>query len=152
MGYTGTDVVNSNPNLPFIQPVTVTVTMTIDPNSSNTYTISDLALDTFNPFIIANSTRGREVHLPDYPPTSLIDDSYFGTGDDASNPAAGIYYKTANNLPWGIEIPEQFDYPIEGVDIVLAHLKFAEWAMSGGSNYPQWYQNQTGYRNSANIY
>ncbi|MFC2106986.1 LruC domain-containing protein [Bacteroidota bacterium] len=152
MGYFGTGMVNSDPDEPFVQPVTITITMTIDPNSSNTYTITDLALDTFNPFIIVNDERGREVHLPDYPPTDLADNSYFGTGDDASNPGSGIYYKTSNNLPWGIEIPEQFDYPKERIDIVNAHLKFADWAISGGSQYQQWYQNQSGYRNSTNVY
>jgi LruC domain-containing protein len=59
---------------------------------------------------------------------------------------------TVENLPWAINIYESFDYPIEKQDILWVHLKFAEWAMSGGVQFPDWYKNLQGYRNNSLIY
>jgi LruC domain-containing protein len=55
-------------------------------------------------------------------------------------------------LPWAINIVERFDYPIEKVEILNAHLKFAEWAESGGQLYPDWYKDLSGYRDMTKIY
>jgi len=106
----------------------------------------------YNPFIFIGQQRGMELHLIDNAPTALVDAQYFGTLADASNPAAGSYYKTSNLLPWAIEIPVDFDYPIEKTDIILSHLKFVEWAISGGISYNDWFLDLEGYRNHANIY
>jgi LruC domain-containing protein len=106
----------------------------------------------YNPFIIVNEERGREVHLADYPPTSLANIQYLGLEHDDSNIATGKYYKTQNNLPWGIDTPIPFDYPVEKAQIINTHLKFATWAESGGIVYTDWYENLTGYRNSGNVF
>lgn len=106
----------------------------------------------FNPFIIKDGDRSVEVHLPDYIPTSLADPDYFGTLDDNTVPAENRYYKTATDLPWAINIPANFEYPVEYVDILLAYNHFAEWAQSGGTSYPDWYKDLPGYRNNSNIY
>jgi len=45
-----------------------------------------------------------------------------------------------------------FNYPIETADILTAHLKFAAWAQSGGVDFEDWYMDEPGYRNEANIY
>jgi LruC domain-containing protein len=92
------------------------------------------------------------VHLPNYPPTDLADQNKLGVWDDDSDVVTGKYYLMANNLPWAITIYESFDYPIEKQDITWVHLKFAEWAVSGGVLFPNWYKNITGYRNNALIY
>lgn len=106
----------------------------------------------FNPFIIRQMNRGHEIHLPDHLPTSRMDASLFGTEQDASNPEQGIYYKTINNHPWGLNIPATFAWPLEKVDITQAHLHFAEWAQSSGTTYPDWYLDKPGYRDSSKIY
>jgi len=90
--------------------------------------------------------------MKDQPPTDLVDPDYFGTYNDASNPSQGLYYRSTSGLPWGFEIPVNFDYPIESVDILQAYLHFAEWAESSGVSYSDWYLNETGYRNEAFIY
>jgi LruC domain-containing protein len=102
--------------------------------------------------LIVNQTRGHEVHLPNYVPTDLVDPTLFGLDDDVSDPTGGVYYKTANNLPWAINIYEQFDYPVEKQDIINVHLKFADWATSGGSAFSDWYKDEPGYRNESLIY
>ena len=141
--------VNATPNVPYVQPVTKTINIEF---STATYTIAQLGIMDFNPFIFVNKTRGREVYLPDYEPTSLANMSLFGTGDDDSNPGQGRYYKNKNNLPWGITTPVSFDYPKEKVLILDTHLKFGQWAQSNGALFADWYLNLPCYRNAANIY
>lgn len=112
---------------------------------------SPIAADDFgakNPFIFINGDRGREVHLSDMEPTDLVNTDYFGTSDDDSDVNTGRYYKTTNNLPWAINIIHDFVYLEEKVPILYGYNKFAEWAESGGVNYPDWYKDQDGYRNN----
>jgi len=141
--------VNTTPGSPYVQPVTIVIGIQFKPN---TYSYNDLDIANFNPFLIVNKVRGHEVHLPDYPPTDLADVSLFGMWEDDSDPQTGKYYLTANNLPWAINIYESFDYPKEKQEIIWAHLKFAEWATSGGVLFPDWYKNLPGYRNNNLIY
>jgi len=141
--------VNTTPNVPYVQPVTRVINIEF---STATYTIAQLGIMDFNPFIFVDRTRGREVHLPDYEPTSLANMSLFGTGDDDSNPAQNRYYKNKNNLPWAITTPTSFDYPKEKVLILDTHLKFGQWAQSNGALFADWYLNLSGYRNESGIF
>lgn len=127
--------------------VTITVT-------TGNYSFSDFAFDSFNPFLIIDGERGRELHLPSpgYPPTDLINTAFFGTGNDDSQPASGKYYKTENNLPWALHFPVVFRYPIEKTDITDGYLKLTDWVLSGGSSYPDWYLDSTGYRDNDKLY
>ena len=106
----------------------------------------------YNPFLIKAQNRGMEIHLPDFVPTSLANPDIFGTFEDASNPNAGIYYVTGDNLPWAIKIAEPFDWMKEKVEIVEGYNHFSEWATSGGSAYPDWYKDYSGYRNDNKIF
>jgi LruC domain-containing protein len=142
----GGGFINTIPTNNYIQTDTVTVSVTFaSPQSS-------YGAAPFNPFIFIDQERGKEVHLLDFVPTDLVNPSYFGIWEDRSVPSAGAYYKTESNLPWAIEIPVTFDYPIETIDILLTHLKFAEWASSGGTVFQDWYLDLPGYRNQQNIY
>lgn len=93
-----------------------------------------------NPFIFTNGRRGYEIHLGDFKPTSLADETLFGTGQDASNTQTGKYYKTANNLPWAIVIEETFDYPEEKAAINQTYKHFNAWAASGGVQQTTWFK------------
>ena len=114
--------------------------------------IADVGYPPYNPFLIVNKTRGREVHLPGYPPTSLANNSLFGTADDNTNLSTGNYYKSDNNLPWGMNLPSSFVYPKEKSSITQAHLKFGNWAQSNGFSFMDWFDNKLGYRNNSHIY
>ena len=150
MPYPGQGIgVNTTPWAPYVSPYTIAVHMIFTPG---TYTMSQVDIEHFNPFIFVDHNRNLEVHLPDYPSTNLANPSYFGTYDDDSNVGIGRYYKTVNNLPWAINIYESFDYPIEKVEITNAYNHFVEWAESGGALYPDWYKDLPGYRNASNIY
>lgn len=130
--------------------VTDTITISMDFEKPQDFTLSS-----FNPFIFvdeAGKGRGFEIHLPDMAPSELADKSVLGTNADDSDPSTGRYYKTANNLPFAINIPETFSYPLEREAIINGHLKFAAWAQSGGKQYQGWYKNEQGYRNSSKLY
>ncbi|MFK5856698.1 MAG: LruC domain-containing protein [Bacteroidota bacterium] len=105
----------------------------------------------FNPFIFIDGDRGREVHMPNYIPTNLVNTSYYGTGDDNSIPVAGRYYKTLTNLPWGININHDYKVPLERYAINQGYLKFAAWAESGGTQYQDWYKDNSGYRDESKL-
>jgi LruC domain-containing protein len=110
---------------------------------------SDLGVPPYNPYVIVGGDVTVEAHLPDMLPTSLANKNLFGTDDDDSNPAAGRYYKTKNNLPWGINIVYDFVWMKEKQEIILGYLKFSEWASSGGVLYPDWYKDLPGYRDDS---
>jgi LruC domain-containing protein len=121
--------------------------------STNAGTSASLIAGNFNPFCIGNMKRGAEVHLPGFKPTSLADLTLLGLGNDATNPATGIYYVTKENYPWALNFTEPFLYPTEGSAINNAYTHFFEWAASGGSAYKDWYSNTgSGYRNTSLIY
>ncbi len=141
--------VNVDPEKDYVDPDTIVISMAF---AVNKYTIQDIDIIHFNPFMIVSKTRGKEIHLPDYQPTSLVDISYFGTMDDNSDPNTERYYKTSNNLPWAINITESFDYLIEKNEITTGYLKFYDWAASSGTLYNDWFKDKTGYRNNAVIY
>lgn len=114
--------------------------------------IVNFGIPPYNPFIYVNQERGKEVHLLNFPPTSLVSPLYFGTFDDASVPASLSYYTTTTGLPWAIHISESMDYPIEKAPVISAYTHFAEWAQSGGTLFPDWYMDKPGYRVIENIY
>ena len=149
MPFPGGFGVNVQPGAAYVSPDTTYISMSFKPN---TYTIAGVGIDQFNPFLIVNFDRGREVHLPNNPPTSLANLALFKTGNDDSDPPSGRYYKTTTNLPWAIRVSTGFNYTIEKNQITSAYLKFAPWAESGGVLYPDLYQNKVGYRNESNIY
>ncbi len=106
----------------------------------------------YNPFLIVNKNRGVEVHLPGYPPTSLVNTALFGTEDDNTNLATANYYKSNLNLPWGMNLPSSFVYPIEKSPITVGHLKFGSWAQSNGYSFMDWYEDKLGYRDNTKLY
>jgi LruC domain-containing protein len=115
--------------------------------------VSPLTLGSYpyNPFIVINEVRGKEIHLPDNPPTTGADPSYFGQGVDYSRPLQGIYYRSNTNLPWAINVTESYAIPKEKSAINLGYLKFVDWAKSAGEQYPDWYLDLAGYRNYSHL-
>ncbi|NQU32434.1 MAG: LruC domain-containing protein [Bacteroidetes bacterium] len=116
------------------------------------YTSAEIGTPPFNPFLIIDGDRDKEIHLPDHSPTDLAGTDLFGTQHDNSIPANGRYYKTEANLPWAIDIWFDFAYPNEKTQVTSAHLKFADWAQSDGVNYMDWYEDEPGYRDDSKIY
>lgn len=127
------DIVNADPNKPFISPVEIQVTVKLDgaisyPSGYNA---------TF--FIEQNGISGHEIHMPSIVPTSNMNTSLYRTGKDDTDPGQNKYFLTPSNLPWGLYVPLEWEYPIEGEEILDAYLEFDDFAQ-GNQGLP-WYQN-----------
>ena len=133
----------TEPNINSTLNVVVTFVTPVDPVT--------LGSAPYNPYLIIDEQIDKEVHLSDYAPTELANQSFFGTIDDNSDPAIGRYYKSATNLPWAINIVYDFVWPLESHEITQGYLKFGEWAESGGTDYPDWYKDLDGYRDNDNL-
>ena len=92
-----------------------------------------LDIPPYNSFIIINQNRDMEVHLPYYNPTGLVDQSYFQTQDDNSNPFNDVYYISKDDQPWAFCIP----CPSE-----KNHAQFKAWAKRHADRYINWYENK----------
>ena len=157
MPYPGKGIgVNTEMDAPFVTPDTIVMHITFYDNGTfapgGAVQYNTLDIGNFNPFIVVNQQRGVEVHLPNHAPTDLVDKDLLGTGDDNSIPAEGRFYKTKKNLPWAINIPQVFIWPIEKQDITQAYNYFGEWAESDGTLFPDWYEDKAGYRNNSLLY
>jgi LruC domain-containing protein len=147
--YPGSGVaVNTHPDHPYVVPDTLHVEISF----ATPVPFSELGTPPYNPFIIIDRDRGMEVHLPNLPPTDLADMSLLGTGHDNSDAAGSKYYVSEGNLPWAINLPVSFDYMNEKAGIPAGHLMFNPWALSRGSQYKDWYEDNQNYRNQSRIY
>lgn len=104
---------------------------------SNPVGKEELGLSPYNPFLIVNSQRDREVHLPDFPPTSKA--SRLGSANDDSDVSSNRFYKTTENLPWALNIHEDFILPGETIPIITVYPRFISWANSSGTEDLDWY-------------
>lgn len=147
--------VNTTPGAPKREAKEQTIIISLmqdgKPAGGKAVSIKELGFDQFNPFLVVNQTRGREVHLADKAPTALADMSLFGTSGDASSPGAGRWYKTKDTfLPWAINVAMEVPYPAEKVPIEKAYPYFSKWVQSNGNEYAEWYIEK--YRNEDAIY
>ncbi|GAB2990071.1 LruC domain-containing protein [Cyclobacterium sediminis] len=113
---------------------------------------SELGSAPYNPFMIINQDRGREVHLMNRKPTDLVDKGWFETGDDISTANEGKYYISKEGFNWALHIPKSIPYALEKVDFTKAYPKFSDWAKSGGATHLDWYLDREGQINADNIY
>ena len=145
-GGSGSNTIPANPR---VAPDTTSVTVTFTNLSGQMIAVSDVA---FNPYIIIDQVRGKELHLPNYVPSAKANTAFFGQMQDNSIPASGKYYKTKDNLPWALNVTSSIPYTHTTNDFVTAYLKFADWAQSNGTLYTDWYQNTNGYRDTEKLF
>lgn len=103
-----------------------------------------LGVAPFNPFLIVNMEREKEIHLPYMSATSLGNKSttFSGTNRDADG-----NYISDTGYPWAISIIHDFKVPKEKVAVTEAYNYFSLWAESGGADYKDWYKDSAGNRN-----
>ncbi len=101
-----------------------------------------LGVAPFDSFISRVNGTGSviEVHQIDTPPTGLADTTILGTADDDSSIALNRYYRTKNNQPWVLVIPEEWENPLERVEIGLPYLDIYSWVTSSGQLFNTWYK------------
>lgn len=100
-------------------------------------------LPPYNPFVFIQSdiSRGKEVHMVNYPPTDKADISLLGTGKDVSRPEEDLYYVSVDMMPFALNVPV-VDMPIpeEKIRIDESYPKFATWVKSNGKQAKDWYK------------
>lgn len=111
-------------------------------------TTTQLGLAPFNPFLIVDKDRSREIHLPNRLRTSLGAND---TSVDGINRDVDGNFQTDTGLPWAINIVHNFKPPKENVPVNRAYNFFNVWASSGGTSYPDWYKDSSGYRNENDL-
>lgn len=141
--------VNTQPGRPFVPHAQVSILMSYTPS---TFSLLDLKIEDFNPFIYINQDRSKEVHLPNHPPTDLANSLLLGSGEDDSQVGSQRYYQTEDNLPWALNILESIPYPVEKTDIILAYPQFDNWAQSGGQQFRDWFVDQANNRVEQHLY
>lgn len=113
--------------------------------------ITTAALGTapFNPFLIVNKNRQKEIHLPLKPTTNYPKTTTIETGPTVKDSDGN--FKTPTGLPWAINISGNYSAPKEKVLITDAYNYFATWATSGGTKKTDWFLDKSGYRNTNNL-
>jgi LruC domain-containing protein len=109
---------------------------------------NDLGVAPFNPFLIVDKNREKEVHLP-YRNTTTLGNSNFviaGVNHDLDG-----NYISDSGFPWAISIIHDFKVPKESVAINEAYNFFNTWATSGGVQDQDWYKDNPGNRNNEKL-
>lgn len=134
-GSTGTcqhfNTVKSCPHLPEV-PFTLDVTFATP--------VASLNHSSLDFFIFRTHDRSHEIHFAGYPPTDLFNFGRFGRFADTSDADSGRYFKSDNNLPWGLKINDDWLYPREYIDVVWAYPDYEGWVESSGAEKTDWYQ------------
>ncbi len=143
-GYPNTD--QSDARAFAADTITKTITFTTP------VSMSALGTAPFNPFIIVNGERGKEVHLASKHGTAKATISYYGTQNDLTNQST-LWYVGTSSKPWALDLTDGFKYPTVANSIEQAYPYFSTWASSAGVNKKDWYKNTgTGYRDNSKIY
>ncbi|NKC17566.1 LruC domain-containing protein [Pseudoalteromonas galatheae] len=124
---------NTVMNCDYFTPVPFTLDVKFE------YSIPTLTVADFDFFLFRTWDRSLEVHMADYPPTDLFDDSRLGRKDDTSDAQNGRYFRTADNLSWALMISEDWNYPREYIDVVWAYPDYEKWVESNGEEAQDWY-------------
>ena len=121
-------------SVPFINPVEV-----------------DAVSAPYDPFIFATEGlyhgdlfathpgRSLEIHLVDKQPTAHFNSDFYGLADDTSDPSTGRYFRNANNLPWVLEVTNQWQWPSERTPLLNAYPAFQSFVESLGQEDQQWF-------------
>jgi len=84
--------------------------------------------------------RGLEIHLVDHAPTDQFNTEYFGLADDTSDAQTGRYFRNENNLPWALEMTEEWKWPSERTPLLLAYPAFQLYVESNGEEHTGWFE------------
>ena len=118
----------------------------------NPLPLADLPVPPYDPFIFATEGlyhgdifseapgRGLEIHLPDHAPTEKFNTDYYALADDSSDPTDNRYFRNINNLPWALEIVEEWRWPSERKPLLQAYPHFQTFVESRGTEKSNWFE------------
>ncbi len=84
---------------------------------------TDIAPMPYDPYIMANSDKKNQVHLP------FVKTKFVGKTLDT------------DKFPWAVLVPDEWMWPYENGSIFKAYPDFEKWYQSGGKEYQDWYNN-----------
>lgn len=111
-------------------------------------TTEALGVAPFNPFMIVDETREKEVHLP-YGHTTTLGNNNIQI--EGHNRDLDGNYVSSIGIPWALNIMYDFKPPKEKVPVNEAYNLFNLWATSGGILHLDWFKELPGYVNSDKI-
>ena len=79
-----------------------------------------------------------QTHFKQFSGTSDMNSSFFNLHDDRSGGTQS--FLSINNMPWAINIRDEWQHPIERTDISQAYLTFPTWVTSSGETDGEWYK------------
>jgi LruC domain-containing protein len=112
---------------------------------------ADVADFPYDPFIFSSEGKERsyvfgeapgrrfEIHLKNQAPTEAFQANFLGRGDDASNATNGEYFINANGMPWALNIPYEWEHPVEYMDVKYAYPNFHSFVTSSGGLNVDWF-------------
>lgn len=122
--------VNTEPGQPAHPYVHITLNVSFTPAAVST---RDALFDIF----LFNTSRGTEVHLPQYGGTSQMNQALVGTLDDDPN----RNFTTGGGIPFALAFPQVVSYPAERVSIDRLYPGIVQFGQSGGTQNQNFYTN-----------
>ena len=127
---------NAERNCPEVKGPTVHFQVTF----KDALTRDALGAAPYNPFIYIVGDRPRETHLPDHLPTDKHKTWLFGWQNEGSDPKIGRYFKTKAGLPWAINLPDEWQQPLEKNPVNNCYPAFVNWVNTAGAKDADWYK------------
>ncbi|MFV8458459.1 LruC domain-containing protein [Vibrio owensii] len=78
-----------------------------------------------------------QTHFKSFSGTGDMNNALFNLHDDDTG--GSEYFLTSNNMPWAINIRDEWDHPTENTDISHAYTGFPTWVTSSGETDTSWY-------------
>lgn len=126
-------LINSDPNLDRLQGQRIVVTVDFS-GSANLSAVNA----PYDVYIFQAADPRHQIHQPQYPGTSVMSTSLFGTLDDGSS--AGRYFVDFVGLPFALHTPQLAEYPAELVAISGLFPDILSFASSGGTSNVDYYR------------
>ncbi|NOH78681.1 LruC domain-containing protein [Vibrio sp. RE86] len=92
-------------------------------------------------FVLTFPGMSWQTHFQSFSGTGDMNNALFNLHDDATG--GSKYFLTNNNMPWAINVRDEWEHPTENTDISHAYTNFSTWVTSSGETDTNWYNTPT---------
>ena len=92
-------------------------------------------------FVLTFPGMSWQTHFQSFSGTGDMNNALFNLHDDATG--GSRYFLTNNNMPWAINVRDEWEHPTENTDISHAYTSFSTWVTSSGETDTNWYNTPT---------
>ena len=100
-----------------------------------------LILDTNRQNFFIKVSRGKEIHMKGYAPTSAYKAEYDELVANDATLDKAVFYSNTNGSTWGVKMPVGARHAYETVPFKVAYTGFADWVNTNGASNKNWYEN-----------